>query len=63
MSRKKTITTKKTKALKKQTKYCNHCGGALRFLQEGASCLMCGRDASHFCENCLTNQKLIKKSA
>lgn len=33
---------------------CNHCGGTLARVREGAvSCLMCGREKDHRCESCL----------
>lgn len=32
---------------------CNHCGGNLTMNGDILSCLMCGREADHLCENCL----------
>lgn len=32
---------------------CNHCGGNLTMNGDLLSCLMCGREADHLCENCL----------
>ncbi len=59
----KTTTKRKTKHYNKVIKFCNHCGGALRYSQEDVSCLMCGRNAGHFCNNCQNSHNLIKKSA
>ena len=63
MKKKKQVLNKKTMRSNNPSNYCNHCGGALKFSQDDVSCLMCGRNASHFCENCLTARKVIKKSA
>ena len=32
---------------------CNHCSGAFRGQEEIETCLMCGREKDHICENCL----------
>lgn len=32
---------------------CNHCGGKLTMNGDILSCLMCGREADHLCDNCL----------
>ncbi len=32
---------------------CAHCGGALKFTADEASCVMCGRPKGHKCPNCL----------
>lgn len=32
---------------------CNHCGGNLTMNGDILSCLMCGREADHLCDNCL----------
>ena len=32
---------------------CNHCSGAFRGHEEIETCLMCGREKDHICENCL----------
>ena len=63
MKKKKQVLNKKTMRSNNPSNYCNHCGGALKFSQDDVSCLMCGRNANHFCENCLTARKVIKKSA
>lgn len=63
MKKKKHLNKIKTKHYNETGKFCNHCGGALKFSQDDVSCLMCGRGANHFCDNCMTAQDLIKKSA
>lgn len=32
---------------------CSHCGGMIKYEPDGASCVMCGRDVSHSCSNCM----------
>ena len=63
MKKEKHVTNKKTIRFKIFPNYCNHCGGALKLSQEDVSCLMCGRNANHFCDNCLTARNAIKKGA
>ncbi len=44
---------------------CYHCSGALRGSEDIESCLMCGREKGHICNNCMyapeENQNLEKK--
>jgi hypothetical protein len=63
MKKKKYITNKKIVLYKKSASFCNHCGGALKLSQDDVSCVMCGRYANHFCDNCLNARSAIKKSA
>lgn len=65
MERKEPLANKKTGGSGKpeSTAFCNHCGGVLRFFEDDISCLMCGRNVNHFCENCLNSRNLAKKSA
>ncbi len=37
----------------KSSTICNHCGGKLTMNGDILSCLMCGREADHLCDNCL----------
>ena len=55
--------TNSVKPLGQFHKYCRHCGGTFKYYQDEASCLMCGRDSKHFCDNCLTDSHSIRKSA
>ncbi len=34
------------------TPRCNHCGGSIQLAGEEKACIMCARDAGHFCQNC-----------
>ena len=57
---------KRRKKKKKETEVrCYHCGGAFKGSEEMKSCLMCGREETHTCNNCLYDQKDrdTKKSA
>ena len=36
---------------------CYHCGGVLKDSEELRNCLMCGREKTHTCINCLYVQK------
>jgi len=63
MKKRKYLTNKKTMPNEESPDYCNHCGGVLKLSQGDVSCLMCGRNANHFCDNCLTARNAIKKSA
>jgi hypothetical protein len=38
---------------KQQITKCNHCEGTLRGKDGTIRCLMCGREADHFCEYCI----------
>jgi hypothetical protein len=44
---------------------CYHCGGAFKGSLEFESCLMCGREKGHICDNCIhvPEDKKIQKSA
>jgi hypothetical protein len=44
---------------------CYHCSGAFKGSEELESCLMCGREKGHICNNCLhvPEDKKIQKSA
>lgn len=33
---------------------CGHCGGIMRYYMGTVSCLLCGRDHTHYCQNCVT---------
>lgn len=37
----------------KSTLECRHCGGAMIDRFEEITCVMCGRPASHSCDNCI----------
>jgi len=32
---------------------CYHCGGIMRYYRGTVSCMMCGRDHTHTCSNCI----------
>ena len=44
---------------------CHHCNGAFRGSVEFESCLMCGREKGHICDNCMhvPEDKKIQKTA
>jgi hypothetical protein len=44
---------------------CYHCSGAFKGSVEFVSCLMCGREKGHICDNCMhvPEDKKIQKSA
>ena len=44
---------------------CYHCSGAFKGSLELESCLMCGREKGHICDNCMhvPEDKKIQKSA
>jgi hypothetical protein len=44
---------------------CYHCSGAFKGSVEFESCLMCGREKGHICDNCMhaPEDKKIQKSA
>jgi hypothetical protein len=44
---------------------CYHCSGAFKGSVEFESCLMCGREKGHICDNCMhvPENKKIQKSA
>ena len=51
---------------KKETgERCKHCGGAFKGSEELETCLMCGREKGHNCENCMhmPEDKTIHESA
>jgi hypothetical protein len=57
----------KRRILKKKAseEKCYHCSGAFKGSEELESCLMCGREKGHMCDNCLhvPKDKQIQKSA
>jgi hypothetical protein len=57
----------KRRILKKKAfeEKCYHCSGAFKGSEELESCLMCGREKGHICDNCLhvPEDKQIQKSA
>lgn len=63
MKKKKQTNHKKTTASMKFQSLCNHCGGALKYSHDYISCLMCGRNAEHYCDNCIVAQDLARKRA
>lgn len=36
---------------------CKHCTGHMRFYRGTFSCMMCGREVDHVCEDCLANKE------
>ncbi len=36
---------------------CKHCTGHMRFYRGTFSCMMCGREVDHICEECLANKE------
>ena len=44
---------------------CYHCSGAFKGSLELESCMMCGREKGHICDNCMhvPEDKKIQKSA
>ena len=66
MRNKNKLNSKKTKTAESIDQYnncCKHCGGAFKIYQDETTCVMCGRDSKHFCDNCLKDSHLIRKSA
>ena len=56
---------RRIKKKKEAVERCNHCGGVFKDSEELNNCLMCGREKTHTCNNCLFIQKEkdIKKLA
>jgi len=50
-------------AISVSQRVCGHCGGILRYYRGSVSCLMCGRDESHTCPNCVSVAEGFKKTA
>jgi len=48
---------RRIKQKKKSVERCYHCGGVFKDSEELNSCLMCGREKTHTCINCLHVQK------
>ena len=48
---------RRTKKKKEAVERCNHCGGAFKVSEKLKNCLMCGREKTHTCINCLYIQK------
>ena len=36
---------------------CYHCNGAFRGSEDFETCLMCGREKGHICDNCMFSSK------
>ncbi|GMT43137.1 MAG: hypothetical protein IEMM0002_1548 [bacterium] len=45
------------------TRICKHCNGHLRYYHGTLTCLMCGRDVDHVCQECMDNEDLLVKTA
>ncbi|MBC8285052.1 MAG: hypothetical protein H8E32_14660 [Nitrospinae bacterium] len=56
---------RRIKKKKESEEGCYHCSGAFKGSEELESCLMCGREKGHICNNCLhiPKDKDIQKSA
>jgi len=48
---------RRIKKKKKAIERCYHCGGVFKGSGELRNCLMCGREKTHTCINCLYAQK------
>ena len=48
---------RRIKKKKEAVERCHHCGGVLKDSEELKNCLMCGREKTHTCINCLYVQK------
>ena len=44
---------RRIKKKKEAVERCHHCGGVLKDSEELKNCLMCGREKTHTCSNCL----------
>jgi len=44
---------RKIKKKKEAEAKCYHCGGAFKGSGESETCLMCGREKNHLCNNCM----------
>jgi hypothetical protein len=56
---------RRMKKKKSPKENCYHCGGAFKGSLELESCLMCGREKGHICNNCMRvpEDKNIQKIA
>tara|TARA_B100000686_G_C16552729_1_gene843485 strand:+ start:528 stop:746 length:219 start_codon:yes stop_codon:yes gene_type:complete len=56
---------RRIKRKKESEDRCNHCSGAFKGSDELESCLMCGREKGHICNNCVhvSKEKTVPKSA
>ena len=56
---------RRMKKKKASEESCYHCSGAFKGSLELESCLMCGREKGHICDNCMhiPEDKKIQKSA
>ena len=56
---------RRIKRKKESKERCKHCSGAFKGSDELETCLMCGREKGHFCNNCLhiPKNKSIQQSA
>ena len=48
---------RRIKKKKEAVERCSHCGGVFKDPDDLKNCLMCGRDKSHQCNNCLYIEK------
>jgi len=48
---------RRIKKKKEAVERCSHCGGVFKNSDEFKTCLMCGREKSHQCNNCLYIEK------
>ena len=48
---------RRIKKKKEAVERCYHCGGVFKGSEELKNCLMCGREKTHACINCLYVQK------
>ena len=48
---------RRIKKKKEAVDRCSHCGGVFKDSEELKNCLMCGREKTHTCINCLHGQK------
>ena len=48
---------RRIKKKKEAVERCSHCGGVFKDSEELKNCLMCGREKTHTCINCLYVQK------
>ena len=48
---------RRIKKKKEAVERCYHCGGVFKDSEELKNCLMCGREKTHTCINCLHIQK------
>ncbi len=49
--------------MKAMVRVCHHCGGLLRQYRGSLTCLMCGRDVDHECQNCRSDAGILYNTA